>query len=55
MTEVNLLTLAIDVGGSSIKAIILREDGTVASGRSQIPTPYPATPKVVVPALLDLI
>lgn len=51
----NLLTLAIDVGGSSIKAIILREDGTVASGRSQIPTPYPATPKVVVSALLDLI
>jgi len=52
---VNLLTLAIDVGGSSIKAIILREVGTAASERSQIPTPHPATPEVVVAALLDLI
>jgi len=52
---VNLLTLAIDVGGSSIKAIILREDGTAASERSQIPTPHPATTEVVVAALLDLI
>jgi polyphosphate glucokinase len=52
---VNLLTLAIDVGGSSIKAIILQDDGTAVSERSQIPTPHPATPEVVVAALLDLI
>lgn len=51
----NLLTLAIDVGGSSIKAIILQDDGTAISERSQIPTPHPATPEVVVAALLDLI
>ncbi len=51
----NLLTLAIDVGGSSIKAIILQDDGTAVSERSQIPTPHPATPEVVVAALLDLI
>ncbi len=51
----NLLTLAIDVGGSSIKAIILRDDGTAVSERSQIPTPHPATPEVLVAVLLDLI
>ena len=51
----SLLTLAIDVGGSSIKAIILREDGTIFSERSQITTPHPATPDVVIIALLDLV
>ena len=51
----NLLTLAIDVGGSSIKAIILREDRTAVSRRSQIPTPHPATPDVIMAAVLDLI
>ncbi len=51
----SLLTLAIDVGGSSIKAILLREDRTCASDRSQIATPHPATPETVVAALLDLI
>jgi polyphosphate glucokinase len=54
-TKVNSLTLAIDVGGSSIKAIILREDRTAVSRRSQIPTPHPATPDVIMAALLDLI
>ena len=53
--SVSLLTLAIDVGGSSIKAIILREDGTAISERSLIRTPYPATPDAVVETLIDLI
>lgn len=51
----SLLTLAIDVGGSSIKAILLREDCTFASERSQIATPHPATPDAVIGTLLDLI
>jgi polyphosphate glucokinase len=55
LTEVSLLTLAIDVGGSSIKSIILRDDGTAASERSQIPTAHPATPDIIVSQLLDLI
>jgi polyphosphate glucokinase len=50
-----LITLVIDVGGSSIKAILLREDRTFASKRSQIATPHPATPEAVIVALLDLI
>ncbi len=49
------LTLAIDVGGSSIKAIILRDDGTKVSGRSHFATPHPATTDAVIAALIDLI
>ena len=52
---VSLLTLAIDVGGSSIKAIILREDGTAISERSLIHTPHQATPDAIVETLIDLI
>jgi polyphosphate glucokinase len=51
---VSLLTLAIDVGGSSIKAIILQDDGTNASARSLIHTPHPATPDAIVATLIDL-
>ncbi|GBO52315.1 polyphosphate glucokinase [Pseudanabaena sp. lw0831] len=51
----SLLTLAIDVGGSSIKAIILQDDCTNASARYLIHTPRPATPNVIVATLIDLI
>lgn len=51
----SLLTLTIDVGGSNIKAIILQEDGTPASARSQIVTPHPATPEITIAALMDFI
>ncbi len=51
----SLLTLAIDVGGSSIKAIILQDDATSVSVRSLIHTPHPATPDAIVAALIDLI
>jgi polyphosphate glucokinase len=52
---VSLLTLAIDVGGSSIKAIILQDDGTNASAKSLVHTPHPATPDAIVQTLVDLI
>jgi polyphosphate glucokinase len=52
---VSLLTLAIDVGGSSIKAIILQDDGTNASAKSLIHTPHPATPDAIVETLVDMI
>jgi polyphosphate glucokinase len=51
----SLLTLAIDVGGSSIKAIILQDDGKAVSVRSLISTPHPATPDTIVATLIDLI
>lgn len=50
----SLLTLAIDVGGSSIKAIILQDDGNNVSARSLIHTPHPATPDAIVATLIDL-
>jgi len=52
---VSLLTLAIDVGGSTIKAILLQDDGTALSVRSHIPTPHPATPDIIISSLGDLI
>ena len=51
----SLLTLAIDVGASSIKAIILRDDGTKVAERSHFATPHPATPDAIIAALIDLI
>ena len=51
----SFLTLAIDVGGSSIKALILQDDGTPISRRSLIYTPHPATPDIIVATLIDLI
>ena len=50
----SLLTLAIDVGGSSIKARILQDNCTIASDRLLIHTPHPATPDAIVATLIDL-
>ena len=49
------LILAIDVGGSNIKAIILRDDGLVMSDKFVIATPEPATPNKLIHVLLDVI
>jgi polyphosphate glucokinase len=43
------LTLAIDVGGSGLKATVLAPDGEMLSERVRRDTPYPCTP----PVLLD--
>ncbi len=43
-----LRTLAVDIGGSGIKAIILDEDGTAATDRQRMETPQPATPTAVI-------
>ena len=51
----SLLTLTIDVGGSSIKAILLQDDGKAVSKRSLMPTPHPATPDIIITALINLI
>ena len=42
-------TLAIDVGGSGLKATVLAPDGEMLSERVRRDTPYPCTP----PVLLD--
>jgi polyphosphate glucokinase len=48
-------TLAIDVGGTGLKAIILALDGQVVTERVRVETPRPATPDSVVAALVELV
>jgi polyphosphate glucokinase len=47
-------TLAIDVGGSGIKAITLDEKGEPLTERVRVPTPRPATPRAVVRGISKL-
>ena len=47
-------TLAIDVGGTHLKAGILSPDGSMPAGPSRVDTPHPATPDAVVEALVGL-
>jgi polyphosphate glucokinase len=49
------LTLAIDVGGTRLKAGILAPTGIMTAGPERLDTPHPATPAAVVDALVDLI
>ena len=48
-------TLAIDVGGTGLKAMVLGPDGAPLVERARVATPRPATPATVVPALVALI
>ena len=49
-----MLTLAIDVGGSGLKATVLAPDGEMASERVRRDTPYPCTPSVLLDELAAL-
>ena len=49
------LTLAIDVGGTRLKAGILAATGSMSAGPDRVDTPHPATPAAVVDALADLV
>ena len=44
-------TLAIDVGGSGLKALVLAPDGEMLSERERRDTPYPCTPQVLLDEL----
>ncbi|MCW2720576.1 ROK family protein [Pseudonocardia sp.] len=48
------LTLAIDVGGSGLKAAVLSPDGELLSVRERRETPYPCTPGVLLDELAAL-
>jgi polyphosphate glucokinase len=48
-------TLAIDVGGTGLKALILDAKGAPLTDRAKVPTPRPATPKAILAALWTLI
>lgn len=48
------VTLAIDVGGSNLKAGLLGRDGAMVGNRVKVPTMHPSPPDKVVPALVGL-
>lgn len=48
-------TLAIDIGGTGLKAMLLGPDGAQLTERFRIETPRPATPPALLAALFDLI
>jgi polyphosphate glucokinase len=47
-------TLAIDIGGSGLKALVLAPDGEMLSERERRETPYPCTPDVLLDELTAL-
>jgi polyphosphate glucokinase len=48
-------TLAIDIGGTGLKASVLGKDGTMAADRVKVPTTYPMSPQQMVTTLTDLV
>ncbi|MCY1074940.1 ROK family protein [Archangium lansingense] len=48
-------TLAIDIGGTGLKALVLGPDGRSLTERQRVATPRPATPQAVMGALTKLI
>lgn len=50
----SLRTLAIDIGGSGIKALVLNEAGAPVTERTRVETPQPAIPASVLQAILGL-
>jgi polyphosphate glucokinase len=50
-----LRTLAIDIGGTGLKALVLGPKGKPLTERQRVQTPKPATPKAVMKALTKLI
>ncbi|MEO6575153.1 MAG: ROK family protein [Polyangiaceae bacterium] len=48
-------TLAVDVGGTGLKALVLAADGTALTDRMRVETPRPATPTAILAALTKLV
>jgi polyphosphate glucokinase len=49
------LTLAIDIGGTHLKAGVLSQAGDMSTGPVRVETPRPATPDALIAALHDLV
>ena len=47
-------TLAIDIGGTGIKAIVLDEKGAATTERARVETPQPATPDAIIRVIAEL-
>lgn len=52
---IGTLTLAIDIGGTRLKASVLDQQGSMIEPPQRVDTPRPSTPDAVVEALLGLI
>ncbi|HKI87329.1 MAG TPA: ROK family protein [Thermoanaerobaculia bacterium] len=48
-------TLAIDIGGTGLKATVLDAKGAMVAEHLRVETPHPAPPEVMVAALVDLV
>ncbi len=48
------VTLALDIGGTGLKAGRLDPDGKLIGDRLRVPTPHPSPPSVLVPALVGM-
>ena len=48
-------TLAIDIGGTGLKALVLDERGDRLTERVRVETPHPATPEAIITALVALV
>jgi polyphosphate glucokinase len=49
-----LRTLAVDIGGTGIKTLVMNEAGKPLTERTRIDTPHPATPGAVIGAIVGL-
>src|SRR5437660_3858844 len=47
-------TLAIDIGGTGLKASVLDEAGKMVEKHVRVPTPYPCSPDILVKSLVKL-
>lgn len=52
--EKRLQTLAVDIGGSGIKVMVLDEGGNPMTERDRVETPQPAKPEPVIAAIVEL-
>ncbi|MBW4475033.1 MAG: ROK family protein [Stenomitos rutilans HA7619-LM2] len=52
--EKRLQTLAVDIGGSGIKVMVLDENGKPLTERDRVETPHPAKPEPVIAAVVGL-
>src|SRR6202050_3972623 len=48
-------TVAIDIGGTGLKADVLDKDGVAVAGRVRVPTTYPMPPHELVSTLTKLV
>ena len=50
----SFITLAIDIGGSGIKGILLNASGQPVTERIRMVTPQPATPQAIIPLISEI-